>query len=118
MEDTTKVKYDSWCESFKISMKLVEMFNVESDLWENKTDYSFCQQKLVDYSTVSIDNFVLIIGGKCQKDENSDFEQHSLIAKFRNNTWTKAGNLMIPRRYHRSIVMNDRIYVVGGQGTQ
>ena len=94
------------------------MFNIVSSLWENKTEYSFCRQQLVDYSTVSIDDFVLIIGGKCQKDESSPFEHHSLIAKFQNNIWTKAGNLMKPRRYHRSIVMDDRIYVIGGQGTQ
>ena len=94
------------------------MFSIVSSLWENKTEYSFCRQQLVDYSTVSIDDFVLIIGGKCQKDESSPFEHHSLIAKFQNNIWTKAGNLMKPRRYHRSIVMDDRIYVIGGQGTQ
>ena len=97
-------------------MKLVEMFNIESNLWETKADYPFCQQAVVDYSTISIDDFVLIIGGKCKKDES--FGTTSLIAKFQNNIWTKAGNLMIPRRFHRSIVMDDRIFVVGGEGTQ
>ena len=41
----------------------VEMFNIESSLWETKTDYPFCEVMLDDYSSVSINNFVLIIGG-------------------------------------------------------
>ena len=94
------------------------MFNIESNLWETKADYPFCQQAVVDYSTISIDDFVLIIGGKCQQDKSLPLEPHSLIAKFQNNIWTKIGNLMIPRCFHRSIVMNDRIYVVGGLGTK
>ena len=93
------------------------MFNIESSLWENKTDYPFCEVMLDDYSSVSINDFVLIIGGYCKKTEETITEVHSIIAKFRNNVWTQVGNLMIPRLYHRSIVMNDRIYVVGGQGT-
>ena len=93
------------------------MFNIESSLWENKTDYPFCEVMLDDYSSVSINDFVLIIGGYCQKTEDGSREVHSIIAKFRNNVWTQVGNLMIPRRYHRSIVMNDRIYVVGGRGS-
>ena len=70
-----------------------------------------------DYSSISMNDFVLIIGGYCQKDEDISREVHSIIARFRNNIWTQAGNLMIPRRFHRSLVMNDRIYVVGGRGT-
>ena len=93
------------------------MFNIESSLWENKTDYPFCEVMLDDYSSVSINDFVLIIGGYCQITVDRSREEHSIIAKFRNNIWTQVGNLMIPRRYHRSIVMNDRIYVVGGRGT-
>ena len=93
------------------------MFNIETSLWESKSDYPFCEVMLDDYSSVSIQDFVLIIGGKCKKAEDVASEVHSIIAKFRNNVWTQVGNLMIPRRYHRSVVMNNRIYVVGGQGT-
>ena len=93
------------------------MLTIESSLWENKTDYPFCEIMLDDYSSVSINDFVLIIGGRCKKTGDTNYEVHSIIAKFRNNVWTQVGNLMIPRRYHRSIVMNDRIYVVGGRGT-
>ena len=93
------------------------MFNIESSLWETKSDYPFCEEMLNDYSSISMNDFVLIIGGQCQKNEDVGYEIHSIIARFRNNIWTQVGNLMIPRRYHRSIVMNDRIYVVGGWGT-
>ena len=93
------------------------MFNIETSLWETKTDYPFCEELIRDYSSISIHDFVLIIGGQCQKSTETSDETHSIIAKFRNNVWTQVGNLMIPRRYHRSILMNDRIYVVGGRGT-
>ena len=92
------------------------MFNIESSLWENKTDYPFCI-RFDDYSSVSIQDFVLFIGGYCRTGEDPIYTEHSIIAKFRNNVWTQVGNLMIPRRFQRSIVMNDRIYVVGGRGT-
>ena len=97
----------------------VEMFNIEKSLWENKADYPFCDVMLDDYSSVSINDFVLIIGGQCKKSVGTETarEVHSIIVKFQNNLWTQVGNLMIPRRYHRSIVMNDRVYVVGGSGT-
>ena len=93
------------------------MFNIESSLWETKSDYPFCEVMLDDYSSISVNDFVLIFGGYCRKTTETGHEVHSIIAKFRNNIWTQVGNLMIPRRYHRSILMNDRIYVVGGWGT-
>ena len=92
------------------------MFNIESSLWETKSDYPFCNLLINDYSTVSIQDFVFIIGGKCWNTEDKG-DVHSIIAKFKNNLWTQAGNLMISRRYHRSIRMNDHFYIVGGRGT-
>ena len=74
------------------------MFNIETSLWENKTDYPFCAARLNDYSSVSINDFVLIIGGYCKKTEETITEVHSIIAKFRKNVWTQVGNLMIPRQ--------------------
>lgn len=94
------------------------MFNIESNSWETKSSYPYCAHMLADYSTISISDFVLVIGGICQQSEDIDSITHSIIAKFRNNKWTQAGNLMTPRRYHRSIVVNELVYVVGGRGTQ
>ena len=94
------------------------MFNIESNSWETKSSYPYCSYMLADYSTISMSDFVLVIGGNCQQTEDIDSITHAIIAKFRNNKWTQAGNLMVPRRYHRSIVMNELVYVIGGRGTQ
>ena len=94
---------------------IVEIFNIGSSSWETKSDYPFCTDMIVDYSTISFRDFILLMGGLCHNDDSS--ETHSIIAKFRNNIWTQAGNLMTPRRYQRSVVMNDLVYVIGGRGT-
>ena len=38
----------------------------------------------------------------------------SLIAKYSIDKWEHVGNLQQPRRDHRAIANDDRIYVVGG----
>ena len=49
------------------------MFDIETSLWQTKTDYPFCEERIRDYSSISIHDFVLIIGGQCQKTiETSD----------------------------------------------
>ena len=53
---------------------------------------------LADYSTISMSDFVLVIGGLCQQSEDIDSITHAVIAKFRNNKWTQAGNLMVPKK--------------------
>ena len=52
------------------------------------------------------------MGGNC------DGNVSSLIAKYSSNKWDRVGNLQDSRRYHRAIVNDDRIYVVGGEGTR
>ena len=54
------------------------MFNIESSLWEIKSENPFCGEMLDDYSTISMNDFVLIIGGACQKNEDVSREVHSI----------------------------------------
>ena len=42
---------------------------------------------------------------------------HSLIAKYTIDKWERVGNLQVLRIRHRAIANDDRIYVVGGDGT-
>ena len=64
-----------------------------------------------DYGVISRESSVLIIGGVC------DGSAYSSIAKYTIDKWERVGNLQKSRYDHRAIVNEDRIYVVGGQGT-
>ena len=55
---------------------------------------------------------MLIFGGAC-----NDYAS-TLIAKYTNDQWEHVGNLQNSRAWHRAIVNDDRVYVVGGSGTQ
>ena len=63
------------------------------------------------YGVISRKSSVLIIGGYC------DGSVSSLIAKYTDDKWERAGNLQHLRHAHRTIANDDRIYVVGGFGT-
>jgi len=53
----------------------------------------------------------MIIGGLC------DDITSSLVAKYTIDHWERVGNLQNSRYGHRAIENEDRIYVVGGDGT-
>ena len=63
------------------------------------------------YGVISRKSSVLIIGGLCNSIDTS------LIAKYTIDKWERVGNLQDSRANHRAIVNDDRIYVVGGEGT-
>ena len=63
------------------------------------------------YGVISQKSSVLIIGGICGGSSSS------LIAKYTDDKWERAGNLQRSRHAHRAIANGDRIYVVGGVGT-
>ena len=55
-------------------------------------------------------------GNHDDNDENDD-DDSSLIAKYTIDKWERVGNLQNSRRGQRAIANEDRIYVVGGNGT-
>ena len=63
------------------------------------------------YGLISRQSSVLIIGGRC------DAAYSSLIAKYTIDKWERVGTLQKSRQLHRAIANDDRIYVIGGQGT-
>ena len=44
-------------------------------------------------------------------------EESDRIVEYKNLKWTLLGNLASPRFGHRSIKMNNKIYIFGGNGT-
>ena len=64
------------------------------------------------YGLISRQSSVLIMGARCDNGSSA-----SLIAKYTIDKWERVGNLQHPRHWHRAISNDDRIYVVGGEGT-
>ena len=68
--------------------------------------------RIYEYGVVSRKSSVLIIGGVC------DGADSPRIAKYTLDKWEHMGNLQQARDGFRAISNNDRIYVIGGNGTE
>ena len=64
------------------------------------------------YSVTSTPNSVIYFGGN-----NYDEGESDRVVEYKNLKWTLLGNLASPRRLHRSIKMDNKIYLFGGSGT-
>ena len=111
----------------------VELFDTDTNQWTTKTSFPFCSSRFAQiipicfvqvlsdknirfriyrFAVISRDSSVFIIGGGC------DSSHTSRIAKYTLDAWTEVGNLQTTRYGPRAIQNGDRIYVVGGIGTQ
>ena len=63
------------------------------------------------YAVTSTPISVIYFGGFDQ-DENEE-----TVVEYQNLKWTQLGNLASPRWGHRSIKMDNKIYLFGGFGT-
>ena len=57
---------------------------------------------------ISIKNSVIVFGGW------SDYDVVSTVAQFKEDSWTKLGDLNQPRRGHNCILFGSEVLVVGG----
>ena len=65
------------------------------------------------YAVTSTPTSVIYFGG-WDEDEQ---EATDRVVEYKNLKWTLLGNLASPRDGHRSIKMNNKIYIFGGFGT-
>ena len=73
--------------------------------------YTFSRQKfsqVLSYSTAATADTAYIIGGY----QGSSYS--TTIAQFKNNQWSKAGDLTQGREYHGSISVGTETMVIGG----
>ena len=89
----------------------VEIFDIETNRWTTNSSFAFCS-RIFRYAVVSRESSAFIIGGNC------DSSYTSRIAKYKLDSWTDVGNLQTTRYGPSAIQNGDRIYVVGGSGTQ
>ena len=54
---------------------------------------------------------VIYFGGRYR---DNGWTQNDIVAEFKNDIWYKLGDMAEPRSYHRSIQMNDKIFIFGG----
>ena len=54
---------------------------------------------------------VIYFGGRYR---DNGWTENDIVAEFKDDKWIRIGNMAQPRDYHRSIQMNDKIFVFGG----
>ena len=64
------------------------------------------------YAVTSTPSSVIYFGGLDQ----DEFEATDKVVEYKNLKWTLLGNLASRRRGHRSIKMDNKIYIFGGDG--
>ena len=95
----------------------LEMFDFSRSRWVQKASYPFTPQ-LHSYSIVSMPTSVIYFGGRYK---NNGWTNNNIVAEFKDDfkdefkdDWIPIGKMTQPRDYHRSIQMNDKIFVFGG----
>merc|ERR1711990_267087 len=88
-----------------------EILDYDSQKWEQLADYPFSTgNRIAYYSTTSTDESVLIIGGYTYGSPSII----SIIAEYKNGSWTNIGNLAQARYGHGAITSGSITMVVGG----
>ena len=67
--------------------------------------------RIAIYAVTSTPSSVIYFGG-----EGDEFEKTDRVVEYKNLKWTLLGNLTGQRRVHRSIKMDNKIYIFGGDG--
>ena len=69
--------------------------------------------RISNYAVTATSSSVIYFGGY---DYDGD-EVTDRVVEYKNLKWTLLGNLASPRMRHRSIKMDNKIYLFGGYGT-
>ena len=94
----------------------LEMFDTTKSEWFPKNDYPFSPTgTYCHYSVVSLATSVLYFGGSFWNPGSYDVD---IVAEFRNDKWKKHGYMSQPRSCHRSIDMNNKIFIFGGYSSR
>jgi len=78
--------------------------------WQELSDYPFATTNIYHYSTVTYLDELYIFGGYY------DYEESSIVAKQSEvgGKWTRLEDLFVTRKGHRSILMGNQIFHLGG----
>ena len=69
--------------------------------------------RIQDYDTVSTDDSVLIIGGATGGSGTIAYEL-SVVAEYKDGSWSNIGNLARPRHNFRATKFGSKIMILGG----
>ena len=96
--------------AYLTSSRAIYEYTAETDLWtkkitvpENDTNFPYGAQM------VTIDSKIYLIGG-VSIGASGNFYEYDPVT----NTLTPKSSLLTPRAYHKALVYNDRLYVMGG----
>ena len=86
----------------------MEYFSVSDD--KNISEFSYF--RIFRYAVTSTSSGVIYFGGYIRYNQTND-----RVVEFKNLKWTLLGYLAKPRVEHRSIKMENKIYIFGGRET-
>ena len=73
--------------------------------------------RISSYAVTSTPSSVIYFGGYEDQTISSNNDVTDRVVEYKNLKWTLLGNLASPRHGHRSIKMNNKIYIFGGADT-
>ena len=93
----------------------LSVFIIVSDKFLNELLLSLIKTyfRIYDYAVTSTPSSVIYFGGYAKIER----EATDRVVEYKNLRWTLLGNLASPRVGHRSIKMDNKIYIFGGWET-
>ncbi|MDE0468583.1 MAG: hypothetical protein OYL97_16150 [Candidatus Poribacteria bacterium] len=94
--------------------KTVEMYDTRTDAWVKKRDMPSFR---IYFTTVVVDGKIYVIGGKVEGPFNPKSINLVEIYDPLTNTWEKRADMPTARALTDAVVVDDKVYVLGGQKT-
>ena len=95
--------------------KIVEMYDTQTDTWVKKQDMPRFR---IHFATAVVDGKIYVIGGKIV-DNPFNAKSTNLVEVYDplTNTWEKRADMPTARALTDAVVVDDKVYVLGGQKT-
>ncbi len=95
--------------------KIVEMYDTQTDTWVKKQDMPRFR---IHFATAVVDEKIYLIGGKIV-DNPFNATSTNLVEVYDplTNTWEKRADMPTARALTDAVVVDDKVYVIGGQKT-
>ena len=94
--------------------KIVEMYDTQTDTWVEKRDMTSFR---LHFTTAVIDGKIYLIGGKVEGRFNPTSINLIEVYDPLTNTWEKRADMPTARALTDAVVVDDQVYVLGGQKT-
>ena len=102
--------------------------HLQNEIWSVKEDFPFSNDYIIEYSLLTIDDGLFLFGKvfrktifpNCNKTISggtSRYHVRAKTARYDGQTWTEFDSLLESRAGHRSILLGNEVYHIGGAKT-